>query len=258
MPPVAREPPLTGMRWREVAAVMRRPQPFTLPMGLLFAIIPLYLYIGVLVKGRRLYAPETTLDRMMTLDPAWSIVYLSLFGAAILPVFVLHQQELIRRTVLAFIMAWVTAYAVFLAFPTVGPRTDHVTGPGFNNWVLREIYASDHRYNCFPSLHVAQCFLAAFAAWCVHRGVGAAAFLWAFAVGLSTVYTKQHYVVDVAGGMALAGLGYLVFLRPYPRAAIPENERRLAPTLALCAAATYGAIVLALWLAYVLGDGKAY
>ncbi len=237
---------------------MSRPQRVTLPMVVLAAIIPFYLYLGSVVSHRELNTPEVELDRLMALDPAWSVVYLSLFGAAILPVFVLHQQELIRRTVFAFITAWLVAFALFLAYPTIGPGVGPLPEDGFSTWVLKEIYASDHRYNCFPSLHVAQCFLAAFAAWCVHRGVGAAAFLWAFMVGLSTVYTKQHYVLDVAGGFALAAVGYVVFLRPYPREAIPENERLLAPLLAVCASAIYGLIVLALWGAYFIGGGKVY
>jgi hypothetical protein len=40
----------------------------------------------------------------------------------------------------------------------------------------------------------------------------------------------------------LAGIAYVVFLRSYPREAIPELDRRLAPFLALV---TIGIVVLA-------------
>ena len=245
-----------GHALREAVALFRRPQPVTIPIVALFAIIPFYLCIGFHVSQGPVHAPEIAFDRAVAVQPGWSLVYLSLFVAALLPVFVLHQQELIRRTVLAFIFAWLTAYACFLVYPTVGPRPETVAGNGFLVWTLKEIYSSDVRYNCFPSLHVAQCFLAAFAAWRVHRGVGALAGVWAFLVGVSTVYTKQHYVLDVIGGMGLASAGYVIFLRGYPRHAVPAGERRLAPLLAVGAYGTYGILVALMWIAYVAADGK--
>lgn len=238
--------------WRDVVELMTRPQPVTLPMVLLFALIPLYLFIGNLFPDRPLNVPELALDRAIPLQPAWSVVYGSLFLAALLPVFVVHRQELVRRTILAFLMAWLVSYAVFLAYPTVSSRPEVVAGDGFSSWALRQIYDSDVPYNCFPSLHVAQCFLAALACHRVHRGVGIAAAVWASFVALSTLFTKQHYVLDVLGGMVLAYVAYRVFLRSYPREDIPERERRLAPALALGAVGIYGVVVAGLWLIYAL------
>ncbi len=238
--------------WSAFVELMTRPQPVTLPMVALFAIIPGYLCIGVLVHGGIVHAPELALDRMGPVRPEWSVVYGSLFLAALLPVFVLHQQELIRRTILAYLAVWLVAYVCFLAYPTIGPRPATVAGEGFFVWALRVIYSSDARYNCLPSLHVAQCFLAALACYRVHRGVGAVAGIWAFLVGLSTLYTKQHYILDVITGILLAYAAYVVFLRSYPREDIPEEERRLAPALALGAAAIYLLIVAGLWVVYAM------
>jgi membrane-associated phospholipid phosphatase len=215
--------------------------------------MPFYLYIGHLVHGGPLHVPAIELDRLLPVSAAWAPVYLSLFLAALLPAFVLHPQELIRRTVLAYLAAWLVAFVFFLGWPTVGERPASVAGDGFLDWMLRTIYASDLPYNCFPSLHVAQCFLAAFACSRVHRGVGLAAGAWAAAVGLSTLFTKQHYVADVVGGAVLACLSYLVFIRPFPRQAVPDDQRRLAPTLALGAAGIYVLMVGVMWVAYSLG-----
>jgi len=246
-------PVFSPSSWREAAALFGRPQPVTIPMVALATIMPFYLYIGHLVRGGPVHVPAIALDRAIPVEPAWAPVYLSLFLAAILPAFVLHQQELIRRTVLAWLAVWLVAFVFFMAWPTVGTRPPEVPGDGFLDWVLRTIYASDAPYNCFPSLHVAQCFLAAFACSRVHRGVGLAAGVWAFAVGLSTLFTKQHYVADVIGGAVLAFLGYLAFIRSFPR--VPESapECRLAPILAVGAAAVYAVMVGVMWLAYSLG-----
>ncbi|MBC8022479.1 MAG: phosphatase PAP2 family protein, partial [Burkholderiales bacterium] len=103
-------------------------------------------------------------------------------------------------------------------------------------------------------LHVAQCFLAALTCHRVHRGVGASLGVWAFFVALSTLYTKQHYVLDAIAGAVLAYGAYFVFLRDYPREATPEPERRLAPLLALAAFAIYGLIVIVFGVLYLFDD----
>ncbi|HUQ28220.1 MAG TPA: phosphatase PAP2 family protein, partial [Usitatibacter sp.] len=115
------------------------------------------------------------------------------------------------------------------------------------------IYSSDVRYNCLPSLHVAQCFLAAFACGQVHRGVGTVAIAWATLVALSTLFTKQHYVLDVVGGVALAFAAHAIFLRTYPREANPDRERVYAPVMAAGAAAVYAVILLVFWTLYFFG-----
>lgn len=242
-----------GYRWAVIREILTRPQPVTVPMVALFAIIPFYLFTGAALHGRELHIPAVDLDYWLPLVPAWSFVYWSLFLAALLPVFVVHQQDLVRRTILAFLFAWLAAYAVFLVYPTVSMRPARWPGDGFSDWGMRLILATDVRYNCFPSLHVAQCFLAAFACQRVHRGVGAAAVAWASLVAVSTLLTKQHYVLDVVAGVALAYAGYLIFLRGFPRNATPERERRYAPVLALLAVAVYATFVAAWAILYAAG-----
>jgi membrane-associated phospholipid phosphatase len=243
-----------GLGIRAAARLFGRHQPVTISMVALASIIPVYLLIGHMTPGRTVYAPTIWLDRAVPAEPAWSLVYLSLFLAALLPVFVIHQRELVRRTVNAFLATWLTAYVFFVAYPTIGPRPPgHITGDNFSAWLLQGIYASDVRYNCFPSLHVAQCFLAALACSRIHLGVGAVAGVWATLVGISTLFTKQHFALDVVSGALLAYLAYLVFLRGFPREATPEPERRLAPLLALGAVGTYGLMVGIMWIAYLNG-----
>ena len=237
---------------RAAGALFLRPQRLTLPMAALFAIIPLYLVIGSIVSHGRLHRPDSSLDSLFPLAPAWSLVYLSLFLAALLPVFVVHQQELVRRVVWMYLSTWLTAYAVFLLYPTAAPLHAKLTGGGFTDEVMRGLYDSDVPYNCFPSLHVAQCYLAACCCYKLHQRTGTVAFVWASFVALSTLYTKQHYVADVLAGAALAFAISHLFLRGYPREATPAEERRLAPILAVGAFLVYGLLLSGLWIAYTI------
>jgi membrane-associated phospholipid phosphatase len=84
----------------------------------------------------------------------------------------------------------------------------------------------------------------------VHRGVGAVAGLWAALIGVSTLYTKQHYIVDVIAGTLVAYVAYLLFLRSYPREAVSERDRRRAPFRALAVLGVFGIMLATVWGSY--------
>ena len=241
------------LEWRDVLRVFRRPQSFTWPMAVLFVIMPGYLFMPAMFDDRTLHAPEIGLDRALPLLSEWSFVYGSLFCVALLPAFVVQDEDLLDRTIKAYLAAWLVSFAFFFVYPTVAPAHPRVTGGGFADWGMRAIYGADVKYNCFPSLHVAQSFIAALACYHVHRGVGKVALVWAALVGVSTLFTKQHYVLDVVAGAALGYCAYRAFVRGFPRERIPTVVRRAAPVLAAGAFLTYGLIVGTFWALYAFG-----
>jgi membrane-associated phospholipid phosphatase len=119
-------------------------------------------------------------------------------------------------------------------------------------WGLRLLYQADPPYNCFPSLHVAHSFVSALTCYRVHRGVGITAVLCATLVGLSTLFTKQHYVLDVIAGVFLACVAGVIFLRN-DRSEIPERDRLAAPVLALIVAGIVGVVFMCYLVAYAFG-----
>lgn len=197
---------------------LNRPFRVTWPMVALVVVVPFYIFIGEWIARRAVHAPALPLDDVLPLQPVWALVYGTLyFFLILLPLFVVRDEEQLRQLFFAYLTIWLTAYACFLAYPTVAPRPPKVLGDGFAVAGLRFLYGADPPYNCFPSLHVAHSFVSAFACHRVHRGVGAAAFAAASLVALSTLFTKQHYVLDVVAGVLLACVAYAIFLTPSPR-----------------------------------------
>jgi membrane-associated phospholipid phosphatase len=219
----------------------------------LVSLAPLYFVIAILTRDRPTYAPEITLDRALPLQPGWMLVYGSLYVfVVLLPLLTVRDQELSRRAMQAYLLVMVVSYVGFLLYPTAAPRPAEVPGDGFAAWSLRLAYELDPPYNCFPSLHVAYAYVSALTCYRIHRGVGVAAAVWAALIGVSTLYTKQHYVVDVIAGALAAYVAYLLFLRRYPRAAVAENDRSGAPLRALGAVGIFAIMVASFWVTYRL------
>jgi membrane-associated phospholipid phosphatase len=77
---------------------------------------------------------------------------------------------------------------------------------------LTWLYAH-HDYNlyaAFPSLHAGFPVLAAVAAWRSDRKIGVALSVWAVVVWIVVVYLGEHYVADVAGGIAYAAVALTI------------------------------------------------
>lgn len=253
---IVKDNPLIRMReaarnhWSLVVESLTRPYQVTIPMVLLISLVPLYLFIPDMALGP-MHVPELALDRLVPLQPAWALVYGSVyFFLIVLPVLLVRQREHIRGTVRAYLMVWLVAYVCFLAYPTVAPRGEDVDGEGFGFWGLRLLYSSDPPYNCFPSIHVAHSFVSALTIHRVHRGVGIAALIGASLVGLSTLLTKQHYIADVIAGIFLAYVACFLFLRNVSADEIPELDRRLAPVFAWGMAGLIGLGIVAFWVVY--------
>ena len=237
--------------------MLTRPYPLTArvvgPAVAMMLLIPGYLIIPGLTRGRMLHQPELALDRLLPLWPAWAVIYISYLITPFLPVFVIRQEELLRRTFLAWLLVWLTGYASFLVYPTILPRPVGELGTGFFALFLRGVYDADAPRNCFPSLHVATVVVAALAIRRVHRGLGLAVGGWAALIALSTLFTKQHYVADVITGTLLAVAACALCFRNCPRAELSENDHRAAPVLVLGAIGVYGLVVAGLWVAYRIG-----
>jgi membrane-associated phospholipid phosphatase len=244
-------PDAVPVGWRAAAHSLSQPYPVTLPMVALILLVPFYIFIAEAVRGRAVHAPELALDRMLPLKPEWALVYGPLYLFLILlPVFVVRQPIHVRRTFCAYLTVWTIAFVCFLAFPTTAPRPALVAGNGFAVWGLRFLYAADPPYNCFPSIHVAHSFVSALTCFCVHRRVGVFAMMAASIVAVSTLFTKQHYVLDVLAGVLLAAASAAVWLRTCPRP--PVLERRLAPFLALGVLAVAAVALACSWVGYLV------
>ena len=230
---------------------LTRPYRVTASMLLLVCLVPLYVLIAERASGGVVHEPALPVDALLPLVPEWSLVYGALYlFLIVLPVVVIQQEDLIRRTVRAYLAVWAVAYGCFLVFPTVAPRPLDIGGEGFATWGLLFLYEADPPHNCFPSLHVAHSFVGALACHRVHRRLGLFALVCATLVALSTLFTRQHYVADVVAGLLLALGSCAFFFRGWARSSLADAHGRVAPYLALPVAGLVALAFAGFWAIY--------
>ncbi|MBI4042683.1 MAG: phosphatase PAP2 family protein, partial [Deltaproteobacteria bacterium] len=65
--------------------------------------------------------------------------------------------------------------------------------------------------NCCPSLHVATVYICCLPYLYEQKGKFICLFLWASAIAISTLTTKQHYFIDIVAGLGMAVLMHFIF-----------------------------------------------
>ncbi len=107
---------------------------------------------------------------------------------------------------------------IFVLIPTTFPRPE-ITGGGLGTFVLKNvIYGMDAPDNLFPSVHVLESWMS-FVALKRLKGcpglVKIGSFILMVMICISTVVLKQHVIVDIAGGIAVAEIFRLIADRIY-------------------------------------------
>jgi membrane-associated phospholipid phosphatase len=135
------------------------------------------------------------------------------------------NQSVFERYVLAIAMTYIAGLLVHFILPTVPPwmaATSGYTAP-----IARVLYdrvhtawptfysfgnalAGGNDVAAMPSLHMATAFLVALGLRRLGRALGILGAAYAVGMGFSLVYTGEHYVADLLGGIVIAWLCWLL------------------------------------------------
>ncbi len=177
-------------------------------LALLFAVQLLYVPINRTMAGGTLL--KTRWDSLVPFWPVWALPYLLSIpwwvGCFIWAALRMEGWRF-RALVAAVLAATLSAYLVYIAFPTYVERPVPA-GTGWPLELVRLIHAYDRVNNAFPSGHTYTTLLIVFFWWEWQPRLRA---LWALigaVVILSTLFTGQHHLLDPIGGAIWAWSGY--------------------------------------------------
>lgn len=164
--------------------------------------VPTYLAVNFFSVGRsavELWLPGEA--ELVPFVPEAEFVYMLGYALPLVVLFRIPDGRALVRLVAAFVLTLAVAYASYLLLPVYlqRPRLE-VSSPA--TWLLSLEYR-DPSYNHFPSLHVATAVLLYLSCRDGLRRPALLAVLVA-AIAVSAMLVKQHYLVDLVYGTALA------------------------------------------------------
>lgn len=180
----------------------------------------LYFWVMRSREGYAAIVPMTPLDRWIGVSELAFLPYASLWVYVSVAPALAPSIAALRIYIAGALTMAAVGLGTFWIFPTATPSfgVDWSTYP-----TLHFLKATDAGGNAFPSLHVAFAAHAAVVIASELRNAGAprwlhgANWLWCAAIVYSTLATRQHVVIDVAGGLLLAWLAVrLCGPRPQP------------------------------------------
>jgi len=159
----------------------------------------------ILNHGPNVIFLRSPIDDLIPLFPPMVIPYTSLepFIYATLILFLLFRTRLFQSAALSMIAAWFVSYAFYFFLQSYMERPALVGNEPLIQ-MIREVYAGDAAYNCFPSLHTSLSTVLGIHWLRVNKRIGIPIAIWVALIVLSTMFVKQHYLADVISGLILA------------------------------------------------------
>lgn len=158
------------------------------------------------------FDPSLPVDAVFSVVPWTFFIYLLAY-VIILGLFVIRRSAaFLNLAFTSFILMNLAAFVLFALFPAQGPARDFAADGG---GIIGLVHLVDSRFNAFPSLHVANPWLVAFLA-VKERKISPLSMLFlaiALSISISTMLVRQHYLLDVLGGFALAVLTSAIMFR---------------------------------------------
>jgi len=163
----------------------------------------IYLRVNAATSGHSVATPLLPLESRIPLVAAAFPVYIALYVELALPIVLLRTWRAFVRMQMACLLACLVAFLVYVLLPMSYPRPQVAADGVAQGWLVAH-WAVDGPACTFPSLHVTLAWLLAFSLGTRSRGWRVAWWVNALTISVSTVLVKQHYLVDVAGGIGLA------------------------------------------------------
>jgi membrane-associated phospholipid phosphatase len=190
----------------------------------------IYFVVGHAQFTRSTELLRTRLDDAIPFLPATSWFYLPVYAAIfIIAIAGFRTRVYFNRALAGVFLILAIALVGHVLVRAEYPRPllalpHHGISEVFMAWVQ----SIDPPGNVFPSLHVAHTSSLALILYAENKRLGRVVIVMAALLALSTLTTKQHFVVDVVAGFALAALSRTLMLWGV---AAPASEAQAQPTL---------------------------
>lgn len=192
---------------------------------ILIAYLVAFFFVEQLIPIEACRPTDMPVDRHIPLLLGFVLPYVSWFPmlAVMALILAVKDHEAYKRYMVFMGVAFMSTLVIYLIIPTCqNLRPEQVPEGGFFSWILAQVYGADNNANVCPSLHVIGAFAVCFAAWDAKElrkpMFQGAVWLVAFVVAISTVFMKQHGIVDLIIAVPYSfGMRWVVYKLIYER-----------------------------------------
>jgi len=175
-------------------------------IGIITLAITLWLIVFFTVKKHRV-APEsrlylaTQLDLKIPFLPRMALVYFSTYIFILLPFLKLSNARLFVGILVSYVVVTLVSTVIHVILPSQVKRIDDLAPYGLSGKLLDIFQQICKPYDNFPSMHVGYSVLVV-GVYFLTSGtlLGSIVLVWAILIALSTLFTKQHLILDVLAG----------------------------------------------------------
>ena len=175
-----------------------------------FLLTQTIIYFGVEIFEGEPHNVERPLDRKIPVIHQFSYIYVTWFALiAVTPLLIaIHDLELFSLYMASMAACIILSAAIYLIYPT------SFTRPPSKSAKLKIIYFfSFKQVNCAPSMHCSMSYIVILAA-CLCPGLALPIRILLIADGVlipvSTLFTKQHVIIDVVTALPTAAVSWLI------------------------------------------------
>ena len=144
----------------------------------------------------------TELDWKTPYIPLFALVYFSTYIFVVQPFFILSNTRQFYLMLISFVSVSVVSSLIHATVPSKIERVEQVTAGGLSGWMLGLFQKTCKPYGNFPSMHVGLSVPVVIANFMAAGAIaGSIMLVWAVLIAVSTLYTKQHYILDVCAGL---------------------------------------------------------
>lgn len=179
-----------------------------------FIILGLLFIIPYLLNNRISYFPSRAFEftKLELWIPFWDWTVWIYFSDYIFPFavgYLLHSSLNLSRVCFGFFLMTIVTNLTFFFYPVHYTREFYPLNESssFGMHLIREL---DSPLNCFPSAHVAIVVVTLLALQKERPQYYLSFLIWAILICISTLTTKQHYLVDVIGGVLVGWICFRV------------------------------------------------
>ena len=150
---------------------------------------------------------STSIDHSISFLPIFIIPYILWYAYIFcyLAYFCFKDTKVYLKTVILIVIGELICYVIYFFFQTTVPRPTLV-GDNLINNLVQWVYTKDKPVNCFPSIHVLTTFIIMLASLHIknkHLAHTICIHLVGTLIIISTLFVKQHVILDMIGSMFL-------------------------------------------------------